>query len=57
MDPRKATRLVERTAVGEDGRDWEQGVSEGEGGSPGVWDGSPSSGEAEDEGVEGFYVA
>jgi hypothetical protein len=57
MDPRKVTRLVERTAVGEDGRDWEQGVSEGEGAHLGCGMAHPARVRREDEGGEGFYVA
>ena len=51
MDPRRVTRLVERTAVGEGERGW---VSKG---VVGVGDSSPGSREAEGEGGEDFYMA
>jgi hypothetical protein len=50
IDPRRATRLVERTAVGKGERGW---VSKGSR----VGDSSPGSREAEGEGGEGFYIA
>ena len=49
MDPRRVSRLVEQTAVGEGERDEvSKGVT--------VGDGPPASREAEGEGGEDFYI-